>query len=477
MTFYKYIKKNIILISIVLIIILISIVLIVLLSTSIEGFESIHSFDIYDTILARNVNNPTDIFDIIENTFPYKNFKKIRIESEKNSKNTFDSIYEEFQKITNEPSETIEKLKEFEINTEINNSYLIYPIYNLISDGDILISDMYYSNEQLYNILNSCGFTKNVSIYSSSSTNKSKNDGTIYDFLLKQYSINKHIGDNIHSDYNKALEYNINAEITDISKMNETEIFFINNGYNTFALFLRKFRLQNPYTIYSHNYNLYNDQIYYNIPILIMISAQLNKIMQNENRNTLLCCTRDGCLLEHIFKTLYPQYTCVKFHTSRKIYKNYNEAYKIYIKNTYNDNNCIIFDGNGSFKSGRKIFLEVFGYLPRVHLFSFNHTETKYDKLTYNIDSNINSNGHLFEAYNIDTIGTLLEMNSKNFIRDKINEYDINDAVIYKKTIQKFCNYFKNSKNSINNIPDNSLIIDFHNLTNKKNSMNGQISD
>lgn len=429
----------------------------------IEGFNNTNSFDIYDTIIARNTYNPTDIFDIIEKTFPYNNFKLLRIESEKKSPITIDSIYNEFKKITNEPDDIINKLKQFEIDTEIKNSYLIIPTYNLVKDGDILISDMYYNKNILKNILKQLGFSKNVEIFSSE-IGKSKSEGSIYDLVLEKYKINTHYGDNVISDFENAKKRNINAQIINISQLNNTELFFKNNNYNNFTLFIRKFRLQNPYKLDSYNYKLYNDQICFNIPLLIMISRSLNKIMIDENRDTLLCMTRDGCLLEYIFKIIYPKYKCIKYHGSRLVNNNYNTEYQEYIKKTYNHKKCIIFDGNGSFKSGRKLYMETFGVLPRVYIFSFNNTAEQYDGLSYSIIASTNTiNDDRFEKYNVDTIGTLKKIENGKIIRKKIEEYDKNDAIIYKKTIISFCEYYKNNNFSEKSLPSPNILENFCN--------------
>lgn len=424
----------------------------------IEGFNNTNSFDIYDTIIARNTYNPTDIFDIIEKTFPYNNFKSLRIESEKKSPMNIDSIYNEFKKITNETDDVIIKLKQFELDTEIKNSYLIIPTYNLIKDGDILISDMYYDKNILKNILNQLGFSKNVKIFSSS-IGKSKADGSMYVHVLEKYKINTHYGDNVISDFENAKKNKINAQLINISSLNKTELFFKNNNYNIFTLFIRRFRLQNPYELDSYNYNLYNDQICFNIPLLIMISYSLNKIMIDENRDTLLCMTRDGCLLEYIFKTLYPKYKCIKYHGSRLVHNNYNTDYKEYIKKTYNHQKCIIFDGNGSFKSGRKLYIETFGILPRVHIFSFNNTAEQYNGLSYSLIASKNTiNDDRFEKYNVDTIGTLKKIENGKIIRKKIEEYHKDDAIIYKKTVISFCKYYKNNNFLETNLPSSNIL-------------------
>ena len=66
--------------------------------------RKITSFDVFDTLLARTVETPTDIFDIVEKQFPYNNFKNIRIQVQNQSIQEMDAIYDEFKKIKIRPS-------------------------------------------------------------------------------------------------------------------------------------------------------------------------------------------------------------------------------------------------------------------------------------------------------------------------------------------------------------------------------------
>ena len=81
---------------------------------------NVNSFDIFDTLIARTVQNPTDIFDIIEATYPYKNYKMLRIQAQNNSNHTIENIYHNFQLLTEDDDETIANLRFFEIVTEIS---------------------------------------------------------------------------------------------------------------------------------------------------------------------------------------------------------------------------------------------------------------------------------------------------------------------------------------------------------------------
>jgi hypothetical protein len=409
-----------------------------------NDIKTLCSFDVFDTLLARRCIYPTDIFDIIEKRFPFKNFKAHRIKAEQTNGLTIDTIYQYFKKITSISDEEVKKLKEFEIQTEINNSYLIMSNYNLVKDGDILISDMYFSSDQIMRILKGIGFQKNVTIYSSS-CGKSKYNGTMYKYLKKLYDITLHIGDNPESDIKMASINGIKNRLTNIHKLTPEEEFFVNIDCKDFALLMREFRHTNPYEENSHQFTLFNDQIRFNIPFLIIFSHELNRILLKEKRDTLLFTTRDCCLLKHIFTAIYPHYKTVEFQSSRRIYLNYNQEYKEYLRSIYDDKKCLIVDLNGSFYSARKLFVEVFGKLPRVHIAVYNNYKNprKFTGLSFSFE-NYNW-GSPIEVFNTDTQGTLIDMKNGEFIRKGL-EFDMNDALIYKKCILDFCKFMSVKK-------------------------------
>jgi predicted HAD superfamily hydrolase len=202
---------------------------------------------------------------------------------------------------------------------------------------------------------------------------------------------------------------------------------------------MREFRHQNPYDISSLQYDLYNDQAEYNIPILIFLSNELYNILVNENRTTLLLLTRDGCLLKKIFRLIYPDIKCLDLQASRFIHRNPTEEYKEYLKSMYDHKTCLIFDLFGAFKSGRELYMEIFGAYPRVHLLGrlfINYKAENYKGLTYTGYINL-------EGFNVDTIGTLKTLKNGVFVRDEVTEYEIVDAMLYKDTVDAFVKFSK----------------------------------
>ena len=410
-----------------------------------EFILNVNSFDVFDTLLARRTLYPSGIFDIIEKKFPFQNFRNIRCQAENISNGTFDDIYDKFQNITGIDDNIKILLKNFEIEMEIDNSYLITTNVNRVQDGDILISDMYLNDTQIMHILRSIGFNKKVKLYASPG---GKHTGKMWEKLNNEYFFGIHLGDNLHSDVNMAQKHGINAEHTSIHLWNNTELFFKDNNLMDFGVLLREFRHMNPYDKNTNEYNLYNDQAGINIPILYLLCHVLKDILQKENRNTILFSTRDSCIIKPLFEFLFPEFKSVNLQSSRIIYNFPNDEYKNYLKNIYNHDTCLIFDLHGSFNSGRELYKEIFGVYPRVHLASYqtNNSAPVYEGLTYST-----TNNSQLELYNSDIVGPLIKLEKGIFIRAPINNYYLEDAIIYKDVNQKFIRFLSSKKyNHIN---------------------------
>ena len=398
-----------------------------------EENNNTNSFDIFDTLLARRVDN---IFDVVEKEFPYPNFKSIR----EKYFGTIEQIYLQMEKEI-EPS-ICKSLMDFEIQKEIENTYLIIPNYNKVKDGDILVSDMYYTEPILRKILESAGFKKEVTIYV---TPNGKASGTIWSIILKNHSIGYHFGDNPHSDIKTAKSYGINTYLSTLHSFTKIENLLKGLQYSKLSFLLREFRHRNPYPYNSIEFKLYNDQAVYNIPMLISVSIIINNYMSAENRTTLLCQTRDGCFLEHIFSTLYPKYICKRLESSRHMNKNANAEYKEYLKSMYDHSTCMLFDLDGSMKSGRELYKEIFGIYPRVYLVQY-YTENApiYDGLSFSFIDKYT----ILNTFNVDTVGSLIDYKNGEFIR-KTPNYSIYYANIFKQTVLSFCDFIKPHISSI----------------------------
>ena len=173
-----------------------------------------YSFDMFDTLITRLLNEPGDLFSIIEEKYELPNFKKKRFEAEntarKNSKYediTIDDIYNQLKIIDSSiDTDKVEKIeKELEIKLCIVNENFINTYYSLKESDKkiVIISDMYLDTGTIKKILlkNNIYYDK---LYLSSEIKKAKFTGSLYDYVLNDLNIESdqiiHYGDNKTSD-------------------------------------------------------------------------------------------------------------------------------------------------------------------------------------------------------------------------------------------------------------------------------------
>lgn len=198
----------------------------------------IKSWDCFDTIIGRNFYIPISIFNIISKNINDPTFTQKRIQAERLSKyKTYQDIYKYLPEY--DPS--------IELEIEKQHSFPILENFNKIEDGDIIISDMYFSAKEIREILDYHNFNKDVKILS---TYGGKHSGRVWDWVKStNIKIKYHFGDNIHSDIKMARKYGFTSIFFGGHSFTEEERFLDSNGQAYLAAIMRKCRLSNPYRI------------------------------------------------------------------------------------------------------------------------------------------------------------------------------------------------------------------------------------
>ena len=177
------------------------------------------SFDIFDTLVKRNVQEPRQVHQIVEQEFYRQTGKRIpeyvnhRVDSEEKARkcSTKEEIHMEdiFSLLSGIPDEWKRRLQELEKQIEIKIStpnLKMKAVYDkVIKAGKkiIITSDMYLDQETVRQILCKCGYDGFEKMYLSSSLGLCKAKGSIYEVIKKDYPHDHilHIGDHIRSDY------------------------------------------------------------------------------------------------------------------------------------------------------------------------------------------------------------------------------------------------------------------------------------
>lgn len=183
------------------------------------------SFDIFDTLLKRNVDNPTDVFALVEHKTKIMDFQKKRIEAERRAREitkdrevTLIEIYEqlsglsESQKKNALESELSVEEDLLTINTEI------YAVYTWCIENDkqvFITSDMYLPKDFIEIVLEKNKITGYKKLYLSCSYKKVKSDGSLFWVLMQENNVQPeeiiHIGDSKEGDYRQPQKIGINS--------------------------------------------------------------------------------------------------------------------------------------------------------------------------------------------------------------------------------------------------------------------------
>jgi hypothetical protein len=334
--------------------------------------QTVQSFDFWDTLVARECIRPIDIFYymMVENNLP-KDFQTQRIYAERRSDGSFDCTYEVLQKHYNWSIEYTNYVKQLEIITEIKYIIPVQENIQRVRDGDIIVSDMYLPEKAFRDILNFIGFAKkDVKIFI---TTGGKCNGTIWEGLLNKYNITLHLGDNPLSDVESPNKFNIKSELTTITQFTKAEQYFIDTeGFNNIGHTLRRLRLDVPFDSKDEK-NLWFDMMNHIIPVFVFFCIYICKIAKEKGLTKIRFITRDNKLYQRIFEKLFPFYNTNSFISSRYLNKSDDASYKKYVIENY-DNATLLVDLNGSFRTGRSLFLELFGKLPNIVLFCYDET-------------------------------------------------------------------------------------------------------
>lgn len=195
-----------------------------------ETFEYV-SFDIFDTLIIRNISKPSRVFDLAEHLYNSEaekkiiSFKQNRMLAErlarKNSASKEVTLKEIYYNLHSYSYVEKERLKRLELEIELKICQLnpeIFKIYEycIKNKKKILItSDTYLDLQIIKRILEKNGINKYYKLYISSDIKKKKYTGELYNYILEDLNITSremiHIGDNIKSDYIMAKENKISA--------------------------------------------------------------------------------------------------------------------------------------------------------------------------------------------------------------------------------------------------------------------------
>lgn len=190
---------------------------------------SVVSFDIFDTLIERDVVLPSEIFARTAKKYlsdeEVNDFVKNRMDAERKARALREdreaNLEEIYHHLKAEYDEFVVDLMEAEIAEEINSCQTkvkYFDIYEEVlksKEHIFLISDMYLPEEVICRILDKCKITGYEKLYISNRYRVNKISGELFDIVKKENVIHNeawlHLGDSFKADYLGARKAGIDA--------------------------------------------------------------------------------------------------------------------------------------------------------------------------------------------------------------------------------------------------------------------------
>ena len=181
-----------------------------------SGYDVV-SFDLFDTLVLRNVSQPADVFRLVELKYDIHNFAHIRKKAEKECMDklgmcyTLSDIYSLLQSQYGISKDVLMKELEVEKQICVVNPYMkeIYEELQKKGQNIVILTDTYFSKDFILGLLTDLGFSMPSDILISCECKKSKSVGDIYELFHGKKVI--HVGDNYRCDIQNAKKAGCSA--------------------------------------------------------------------------------------------------------------------------------------------------------------------------------------------------------------------------------------------------------------------------
>jgi len=303
------------------------------------------SFDVFDTLITRQVLYPADVFSLVEQRLITKygqgfDFQKVRRQTEASisrgaSPDIF-QIYKELEKYIALPEKELEEIRlwEWELEQQVilprEEMCELFHYAVSLHKKVYLVSDMYYSSEQLAELLKPFGITGYEKIFVSCDYNTRKNQ-SLFEHLKAETPANKylHIGDNPVADVESALHSGIKGiQIRKGLDMFEAmpwaaELLMQDKVTDRLKLGMLIAKLFNsPFVLEKGSLTINSPEILGCLvaPLLADFMFWLKEQTECRKDNAILFCARDGFLIKKLFDVMIQETASVKsvyFLTSR----------------------------------------------------------------------------------------------------------------------------------------------------------------
>lgn len=284
------------------------------------------SFDIFDTLVLRNLSDPKDLFSYLTAKYDLMDFAKVRINVEKelrdektekygNHEVNIYEIYERISKYTNiDPLVGVKNEMEEEKNFCKANPYMKRVFDTLLQNGKkiIITSDMYIPHDLMEELLENCGYTGYDKLFVSCDYYKNKRNLELYEYINENY-LNPdltiiHVGDNKKTDYENSKQIGWDAYYYPQVNTKGPKLTHIGMQYSIgsyYAAIVNNYL----YNGIDEKYNGENSPYYYGFVyggfLILGYVNWIHEVAKKNNFDKILFLARDGYILKKVYDELF----------------------------------------------------------------------------------------------------------------------------------------------------------------------------
>lgn len=290
----------------------------------IDNYDYI-SFDLFDTLVFRNLLIPEDIFRIVGNklSFDSEEFYRIRMRAQEsaNDKKTteefsLNQIYTYMYEFNDKEKELIKNCElETELMFTIRNSFFdeIIEFCKKSNKKIVITTDIYLPEVYLKKMLTKLNIQYDY-IFSSCKYGKRKSRGTLFKVLLSELNISSksiiHIGDNRRSDYLMPRTCGIKS-ILYVRDKKSLQVYSNNYIVNSIISGLIK---------NNANVNNYYEELGFNVlgPLLTGFVQWIHNKYIESDVNKICFLARDSYIIHRLYEALFPNDEIEYIYVSRR---------------------------------------------------------------------------------------------------------------------------------------------------------------
>lgn len=289
--------------------------------------HDIISFDIFDTLIFRPFKDPKDLFHLLALNGNDLGFRKYRIASEKEARrlkqkyygNYEVSIFDIYDKLSKKIEIDINEGIKSEVELELESCYAnpfmkrVYQETLKMGKKIMITSDMYLNKNILEKLLKKNGYCNYTYLYVSCDEYKNKRTGTLYQKIKGDYPNESilHIGDKYDVDYLKPKEYHIDSihylapKDRPFPSYQMTKTIFDAYQSITMQYLYNGLKLESVQKEKDYLYGFFVSGIF-----VLGYVCWIHDFSKKNNIDKIFFLSRDGYILEKVYKILFQDIPC-----------------------------------------------------------------------------------------------------------------------------------------------------------------------